>query len=131
VPLERAEVARIAALARVPLSDEEADRVTGQLADILRHIDVLREAERGDPAPHGASPDAGEASTMTPPRDPLLVPPGELAPGWHDPFFTVPLLAGHGGLDASASAAGTADGSSPVAAADDGGPVPDPAGPER
>ncbi len=35
--LDRAEVAHVAALARLALSDEELDRFTGQLAEVLDH----------------------------------------------------------------------------------------------
>jgi aspartyl-tRNA(Asn)/glutamyl-tRNA(Gln) amidotransferase subunit C len=40
--ISRAEVQRIALLARLRLSDEEEDRLTGQLGHILEHMAVLQ-----------------------------------------------------------------------------------------
>ena len=48
------EVKHIAALARVGITDEEVERMRGQLSDILDHFDVLQQVdtERVDPTGH-------------------------------------------------------------------------------
>ena len=95
--ISREEVRRIAALAALRLSDDEADRLAGELADILDHFDALRELGTGQHRDTGAHGDTG-----TPLRpdagapDPLDYPPGEAAPAFEDGFFTVPRLASHG-----------------------------------
>ena len=40
-PLSREDVAHVARLARLTLTDDELDRYTGQLADILRHAEDM------------------------------------------------------------------------------------------
>ena len=45
MPLTRAEVEKIALLGRLLLSDEELDRMTVQLGDILGYMDLLAEVD--------------------------------------------------------------------------------------
>ena len=43
--ISRAEVEKVSLLARLRLSDEELDRMTGQMGDILGYIDLLSELD--------------------------------------------------------------------------------------
>ena len=45
MPISRAEVEQVALLARLRLSDEELDRMTSQLGDILEYINLLSELD--------------------------------------------------------------------------------------
>jgi aspartyl-tRNA(Asn)/glutamyl-tRNA(Gln) amidotransferase subunit C len=45
MPISRAEVEKVSLLARLRLSDEELDRMTSQLGDILGYVDLLSELE--------------------------------------------------------------------------------------
>lgn len=89
--VEREQVRRVAELARLALSEDELDRFTPQLSDILDHIDALAGLELDDdeardeitPAPlrpEDAAPDALERS------------PEDMAPEWRDGFYVVPRL---------------------------------------
>lgn len=112
-----AEVQRVAALARLEVSEAEAAALAGQLSGIL---DVIRgslagprdaEARSGS---DGGSPDLPASRSLSAPpgddgplslplradlpgADPLAEPPAAWAPGWRDGFFTVPRLASHRG----------------------------------
>ena len=102
------EVLRIAALARLAVGAQEAERFTAQLNGILAHVEELRSAEReegtGGAAPAGQASPAPAASALREDRtgpDPLARPPAALAPRWEAGFFIVPRLAA---LDAEAAA---------------------------
>jgi len=88
------DVHRIAALARLSVSDERAAALVGELNVILEHMDVLSNVPTpGDPhesVSHGAplSPDAG-------PPIPLAHPRESFAPNMSEGFFLVPRLATH------------------------------------
>ena len=45
MPISRTEVEQVALLARLRLSDEELDRMTSQLGDILEYINLLSELD--------------------------------------------------------------------------------------
>ena len=50
-PISRDDVAHVARLARLELSDDELDRFTGQLADILGHAADVEALDVGDVEP--------------------------------------------------------------------------------
>ncbi len=54
MPISRAEVEKVAELARLSLSEEELDRMTGQLGEILGYIGLLSEldTENVEPMAH-------------------------------------------------------------------------------
>ena len=54
MPISRAEVEKVSLLARLLLSDEELDRMTSQMGDILGYIDLLSEldTEQIEPMAH-------------------------------------------------------------------------------
>src|SRR5690606_25135167 len=92
--VSREDVLRVASLARLRLSDEEVDRFTRQLNDILAHMEELNAIDIG-----GVEAVGGATEWDAPLRredvrpDGLAVSPAEMAPEWIDGFFTVPRLA--------------------------------------
>jgi aspartyl-tRNA(Asn)/glutamyl-tRNA(Gln) amidotransferase subunit C len=56
VPISRTEVEKVSLLARLRLSDEELDRMTSQLGDILEYINLLSEldTEAVEPMAHAS-----------------------------------------------------------------------------
>lgn len=92
----RDDVKHVAALARLGLTDEQADSYTSQLNTILGHMDVLSRTQTkkmepvvgvgGDTAP--LAPDIG-------PSVPLEGQLTDFAPSMRDGLFLVPRLATH------------------------------------
>jgi len=90
VRFDRDDVRRIAALARLSLSDAELDRFAGQLASVLDHVTAL-----GDVAAAGAPPASAAPSRVREDRATFDVParpPASFAPEFIDGFFAVPRL---------------------------------------
>jgi aspartyl-tRNA(Asn)/glutamyl-tRNA(Gln) amidotransferase subunit C len=56
VSISRAEVEKVSLLARLRLSDDELQRMTGQLGDILQYVDLLSEldTEAVEPMAHAS-----------------------------------------------------------------------------
>lgn len=87
----------IADLARLRLEPDEAEELTEDLNEILRHMDTLGEAsvepERAAPTDEahreGGAPLRDGRSD---PPDRLRLEPSRIAPGWSDGFFVVPKL---------------------------------------
>ncbi|TVR64393.1 MAG: hypothetical protein EA422_06620 [Gemmatimonadales bacterium] len=102
----RDEVQRIAALARIRLDDDAADRLDAELTGILAHVDTLMEvdvseAEEGlvlPPPFHGPDappvPDSGSVFRQVELEADALASgaPGDRAPEWSEGFFLVPRL---------------------------------------
>ncbi len=101
MPVTRADVLHVAALARLRLTAEEAERLTSQLNDILGHVTELAAADTAgvepEPATTWPAPLRGDAA----PPDPLALPPAQLAPAWQEGFFTVPKLSAMDNPEAS------------------------------
>ncbi len=57
MPISRAEVEKVSRLARLRLSEEELDRMTGQLGEILGYISLLSELDTGSVEPMAHSLD--------------------------------------------------------------------------
>jgi hypothetical protein len=84
--VDAAALQRIARLARLRVSDAEAQQLAADLDTLLSAVAMLEELEpaehevqvHGPPPPSPAEP------------DPLHVPPSYIAPEWRDGFFTVP-----------------------------------------
>ncbi|MGK7313232.1 MAG: Asp-tRNA(Asn)/Glu-tRNA(Gln) amidotransferase subunit GatC [Candidatus Longimicrobiales bacterium M2_2A_002] len=108
------EVRRIAALAALELSDDEVDRLAGELSDTLGHFEVIRDADGAeDLTAEGAERAEGPGSGARlrpdePVADRLEADPAAEAPGWMAGFFTVPRLGSHGAAD-DADTADSAD----------------------
>jgi Asp-tRNA(Asn)/Glu-tRNA(Gln) amidotransferase C subunit len=105
-----AELRRSAALARLPLTDDEARQLAVRIGAIIAHADALaeleavtaaaRSAEAGDAADTAAAAaavadaaivvDSAAPRPDTPGADRLHLPPAAFAPAWAEGFFTVP-----------------------------------------
>lgn len=96
------EVRRVAALARLDLTDDQAGALAADLNGILQHMAVLQEVETSGLAEYSASGDAMPLRDDRGPPIPLADPPAAFAPQMRDGFFLVPRLATHGGEDAEA-----------------------------
>jgi aspartyl-tRNA(Asn)/glutamyl-tRNA(Gln) amidotransferase subunit C len=96
MPISREEVARIAALARLALDDDEMAGMTRDLGAILGYVETLRAAPLDG--------DAGEAEVSAPAATPFrddeprpALAPGEAteqAPGANHDLFRVPPVLG-------------------------------------
>ncbi|HEX8052366.1 MAG TPA: Asp-tRNA(Asn)/Glu-tRNA(Gln) amidotransferase subunit GatC [Thermoleophilaceae bacterium] len=89
--IEREQVLHVARLARLELSDEEVERMSGELSSILDHIEKINELALDDVAP--TSHVIGVENVLRPdeprpsiPRERAL----ELAPDATDDGFRVP-----------------------------------------
>ncbi len=97
--ITREEVERIAALARLSLSDAEAARMTADLEAILGYVEQLQQLDTSD-----VEPTAHPLSVPTPLREDSVVPSFEAAlalanaPASEDFAFLVPkVIEGEGG----------------------------------
>ncbi len=89
--IDRKTVDHVAALARLGLSDEESNRLTGELASILEHVAVLSrlDTEGVDPLYHILPIEnvlREDQSVSSEIRDDVL----KFAPKARSPFFAVP-----------------------------------------
>lgn len=90
--IDHDDLKRIAELARLRLTDDEADRLARDCGSILEHFDAIRGLDVT-----GAEP-AGELELAAPLRedrvdgDPLRRRPQEMAPAWRDGFYVLPRL---------------------------------------
>jgi aspartyl-tRNA(Asn)/glutamyl-tRNA(Gln) amidotransferase subunit C len=92
VGVSRDDVRRIAALARIGLSEDRVDPLVRELDGILAHMDVLSKVESPkDAPPSPAMPLAADE----PPSVTLDRAREDFAPRTRDGFFLVPRLATH------------------------------------
>ncbi len=90
--LERDEVERLARLARLALDEADLERLSVQMASILRHFEEL-DAAGALGAPRIQERGLGERTRQDrPDADPLRFGPERNAPDWRDGFFVVPSL---------------------------------------
>ncbi len=91
--VDRGEVDRIAALARLRLDGAEARRLVDEMNRILEHADRLREAVLED-GPEDLDPSEGEMGGVrlsgAGDVDRLHRPPSDFAPDFSEGFFVVP-----------------------------------------
>ena len=93
----RADVVKIAALARLELGQEELERLTTELNGILEHVDRLTSldlVETSDLTPQIRSPLSATRAEAAEDPDALNRPPSSFAPDWRENFFVVPPLPG-------------------------------------
>jgi aspartyl/glutamyl-tRNA(Asn/Gln) amidotransferase C subunit len=93
----RADVAKIAALARLELEKEELERLTLEINGILRHVAQLTSLdliETTDLTPQIRSPLPATRPEAVEDADVLSCRPSAFAPDWRDNFFVVPPLPG-------------------------------------
>lgn len=102
--ITQAEIESICRMARVPLTAEESEWMSGDLRKILLRLEALDRIELEGVAPletlfeRSAPLRADEAGA-----EPLVRPLSELAPAWEEGFFVVPRVAaldGEAQLDA-------------------------------
>lgn len=94
-PLSREDVAHVAALARLALTDEELERTTGQLAKVLEHAADLETFDL-DGVPPTAHPFADRTVVRADVVEPCLDRDDVLAgaPAAEDDRFSVPRILG-------------------------------------
>ena len=89
----RADVVKIAALARLELEEEELERLTVELNGILEHVAQLTSLdlrETADLTPQIRSPLPATRPEAVEEADTLSCPPSAFAPDWREGFFVVP-----------------------------------------
>jgi aspartyl-tRNA(Asn)/glutamyl-tRNA(Gln) amidotransferase subunit C len=90
------EIARLAALARIPLTAAEADSLRADLDAMLAHVRTLGALAHRSARPFaGPGPDRALLRPDGGLPDPMLLSADALAPEWEDGFFLVPRLAWH------------------------------------
>lgn len=87
-----AEVARIADLARLRLTEDELERFTPQLNQILAHFAELTGVADAAAAVGVLGEAMAPLAPDEPGADPLLAGPETFAPGFEQGFFTLPRL---------------------------------------
>lgn len=91
MPVSREEVRRIASLARVRLTEMEAEALRHDLNDVLEYVDTLSSVSVNDvPVPDRTPESAPERGPGERQPDSMADPPGRYAPGFRDEFFVVP-----------------------------------------
>ncbi len=109
--VERSEVTRIAALAKLEFEDHEIERLTEELNDILEHCRVLQKVDLpevdSDPRSVASTPERRPGTLA---RDELSLTLSELAPSNEEGFFLVPRLPA---LDAGSRDGGAGGGENP------------------
>ncbi|WP_327120254.1 Asp-tRNA(Asn)/Glu-tRNA(Gln) amidotransferase subunit GatC [Nocardia sp. NBC_01730] len=95
--ISRDEVAHLARLSRLALSDVELDQFAGQLDSILSHVRTISEVAAAD-VPATASPDPATNVTRPDEVTPCLTPDQALsgAPAVDEQRFMVPQILGEG-----------------------------------
>ena len=96
--VDREDVRRIAELARLRLSEAEAEALGRDLSEILEYVDTLSsvsvdDAGAVDPT-EGGAPERGPGERNP---DPMAEPPTHYAPDFRDGFFVVPSPPSLGG----------------------------------
>ena len=92
----REDVKHVAALARLGMTDDQADTYTGQLNTILGHMDVLSRTDTKKMEPVvGVGADTAPLAPDHGPSVPLERPIADLAPAVRDGLFLVPRLSTH------------------------------------
>lgn len=100
--IKRADIERVAALARLELDDSELDALTRDCRSILEFFEAIRDVDIEGAAPIGALERAAPARADRVEHDRLERPPAEMAPDWREGYFVLPRLPA---LDAGDTAA--------------------------
>lgn len=98
--IDREQVRQVARLARLELSEEEVERLAGEMGRVLSRFAELEAAEEGDDGEEPVADGDGADRGLRPDRpdaDPLARDPAEMAPEWEDGHFLVPRLEALGG----------------------------------
>ncbi len=98
--ITREEILQIADLARLRLTDPEAESLSHDLSQILEYVDTLASLELPEEERLGVGPTAApERAPGQIPPDPMAHPPTDSAPDFRDGFFVVPSPPSLGGAD--------------------------------
>jgi aspartyl-tRNA(Asn)/glutamyl-tRNA(Gln) amidotransferase subunit C len=89
---ERKDLEKVAGLARLQLSRDEAERLTRDCRSILRYFQVVRDADVAGTRPLGALEHAAPLRDDCVDSEPLDHPLHEIAPAWRDGYFILPRL---------------------------------------
>jgi aspartyl-tRNA(Asn)/glutamyl-tRNA(Gln) amidotransferase subunit C len=100
--IKRADIERVAALARLELDDAELDALTRDCRSILEFFEAIRDVDVEGATPIGALEHATPARADHVEHDRLERPPAEMAPDWREGYFVLPRLPA---LDAGDTAA--------------------------
>jgi aspartyl-tRNA(Asn)/glutamyl-tRNA(Gln) amidotransferase subunit C len=94
--ISRDEVAHLARLSRLALTEEELDRYAGQLDSILSHVQVISQVAADVPATASPNPTVNVSRPDSP--EPCLTPEQALsgAPAVEEQRFMVPQILGEG-----------------------------------
>lgn len=101
--IKRTDVAKVAALARLELDDDELEALTRDCRSILEYFEAIRDVDVEGATPAGALEHAAPTRDDRVEHDPLERPPEETAPDWREGFFVLPRLPA---LDGDAEAEG-------------------------
>ena len=103
--ITREEILQIADLARLRLTDPEAEDLSHDLNQILEYVDTLASLQVHEDEGFGLGPpEAPERAAGQIPPDPMVHPPADSAPDFRDGFFVVPSPPSLGGADDSGGA---------------------------
>lgn len=92
--VSKEEVRHVARLARLRLTEEETERLTAELNDILSHVETLNTlAVEGIEGVEAATEWKAPLRSEDAAPDALALPVAVIAPAWQDGFFAVPRLA--------------------------------------
>lgn len=69
--LDRAQVLHVARLARLELTDDEVERMAGELSNVLEHVDRIRELDLADVPPTSHAVDVAGVMRADEPRPSL------------------------------------------------------------
>ena len=98
--ITRDEILQVAKLARLRLTDSEAQDLSLDLNQILEYVDTLTSLRVPDGEPLWMGPlEAPERESGEIPPDPMAHPPAVSAPDFRDQFFVVPSPPSLGGSD--------------------------------
>jgi aspartyl-tRNA(Asn)/glutamyl-tRNA(Gln) amidotransferase subunit C len=90
--IEQSELRKIAELARLRLSEGEAERLIRDCEAILNYFEAIREVESEDGATTAGSERTAPLREDRADCDPLRSPLSEMAPAWRDGYFVLPRL---------------------------------------
>ena len=90
--ISRDELDKIAALAQLELSEEEADGLTRDCQAILEYFEVIREVDTGDAVVDGSADRSAPLREDRIDSDPLREKLEDLAPDWREAYFILPRL---------------------------------------
>ncbi|MGD2154981.1 MAG: Asp-tRNA(Asn)/Glu-tRNA(Gln) amidotransferase subunit GatC [Gemmatimonadales bacterium] len=90
--IERTEIEKIAALARLELDDDELDALTRDCRSILEFFEAIRDVDVEGATPTGAPDRPAPARDDRVEHDRLERSPAEMAPDWRDGYFVLPRL---------------------------------------